>query len=121
MDHGQRQNLITPETRTSLLGNRIVLIAPKESTVRIRVEDGFDLAAALEGGRLAMGNVDAVPARSPRRSLRTAAAGTPDALQLRGAEVLYVGDGPTRCRSSAPRSRAPAASCSITTAASSTA
>jgi len=62
MDYGQRQNLIRPETRTSLLGNRLVLIAPKESTVRIKIESGFDLAAALKGGRLAIGNVDAVPA-----------------------------------------------------------
>ncbi|MCL2430810.1 MAG: molybdate ABC transporter substrate-binding protein, partial [Alphaproteobacteria bacterium] len=62
MDYGQRNNLIKPETRTNLLGNRIVLIAPQSSTVSIRVENGFDLAAALDGGRLAMGNVDAVPA-----------------------------------------------------------
>jgi molybdate transport system substrate-binding protein len=62
MDYGQQKNLIKPETRANLLGNRIVLIAPKSSTVSIKVEKGFDLAAALEGGRLAMGNVDAVPA-----------------------------------------------------------
>jgi molybdate transport system substrate-binding protein len=62
MDYGQQKNLIKPETRANLLGNRIVLIAPKNSTVSIKVERGFDLAAALDGGRLAMGNVDAVPA-----------------------------------------------------------
>jgi molybdate transport system substrate-binding protein len=62
MDYGQQKNLIKPETRVNLLGNRIVLIAPKDSTVNIKVEKGFDLAAALHGGRLAMGNVDAVPA-----------------------------------------------------------
>ncbi len=62
MDYGQQKNLIKPETRANLLGNRIVLIAPKDSTASIKVEKGFDLAAALKGGRLAMGNVDAVPA-----------------------------------------------------------
>jgi molybdate transport system substrate-binding protein len=62
MDYGQQKNLIKPETRANLLGNRIVLIAPKDSTLSIKVEQGFDLAGALKGGRLAMGNVDAVPA-----------------------------------------------------------
>jgi molybdate transport system substrate-binding protein len=62
MDYGQQKNLIKPESRSNLLGNRIVLIAPKDSTASIKVEKGFDLAAALKGGRLAMGNVDAVPA-----------------------------------------------------------
>jgi molybdate transport system substrate-binding protein len=62
MDYGQQKNLIKPETRTNLLGNRIVLVAPKDSTVSLNVAPGFDLAAALKGGRLAMGSVDAVPA-----------------------------------------------------------
>jgi len=62
MDYGERHKLIRPETRVNLLGNRIVLVAPKDSTVAIKVENGFDLGAALAGGRLAMGNVDAVPA-----------------------------------------------------------
>jgi len=62
MDYGQRKNLIKPETRSNLLANRIVLIAPKDSTVSVNIAPGFDLAGALKGGRLAMGNVDAVPA-----------------------------------------------------------
>jgi molybdate transport system substrate-binding protein len=62
MDYGQQKNLIKPETRANLLGNRIVLIAPKDSTLSIKVEQGFDLAAALKGGRLAMGSVNSVPA-----------------------------------------------------------
>ena len=39
-----------------------MLIAPKDSTDTVKVEKGLDLAAALRGGRLAMGSVDAVPA-----------------------------------------------------------
>src|SRR5215468_8826435 len=62
MDYGQQKNLIKSDTRTNLLGNRIVLIAPKDSIVKIDIRPGIDLAAALKGGRLAMGNVDAVPA-----------------------------------------------------------
>jgi molybdate transport system substrate-binding protein len=62
MDYGQQKDLIKPQTRANLLGNRIVLIAPKDSTENITIAPGFDLAAALKGGRLAMGNVDAVPA-----------------------------------------------------------
>jgi molybdate transport system substrate-binding protein len=62
MDYGQQKNLIKPDTRGNLLGNRIVLIAPKDSAVSLKVEQGFELASALKGGRLAMGNVDAVPA-----------------------------------------------------------
>jgi molybdate transport system substrate-binding protein len=62
MDYLQGKNLIKPETRVDLLANRIVLIAPKDAAALIDVKPGFDLAKALGGGRLAMGNVDAVPA-----------------------------------------------------------
>jgi ABC-type molybdate transport system substrate-binding protein len=37
MDYGQQKNLIKPDTRTNLLGNRIVLIAPKGSTVKVDI------------------------------------------------------------------------------------
>jgi molybdate transport system substrate-binding protein len=62
MDYGQQKGLIKSDTRTNLLGNRIVLVAPKNSTVSVDIRPGFDLATALKGGRLAMGSVDAVPA-----------------------------------------------------------
>lgn len=62
MDTAQKAGLIKPETRVDLLGNAIVLVAPKDSTVAVDVGPGFDLAKALNGGRLAMGNFDAVPA-----------------------------------------------------------
>jgi molybdate transport system substrate-binding protein len=62
MDYGQQKGLIKPDTRSNLLGNRLVLIAPKDSNVAANIRPGFDLAALLKGGRLAMGNVDAVPA-----------------------------------------------------------
>jgi molybdate transport system substrate-binding protein len=62
MDYGQQKNVIKPDTRSNLLGNRIVLIAAKGANVTADIKPGFDLAAALKGGRLVMGNVTAVPA-----------------------------------------------------------
>jgi molybdate transport system substrate-binding protein len=62
MDYGQQKGLIKPDTRSNLLGNRLVLVAPKDSNISASIQPGFDLAALLKGGRLAMGNVDAVPA-----------------------------------------------------------
>lgn len=62
MDYLAKKDLIQPGTRVSLLANSIVLIAPKESKAEVRMGPGLDLTAALGSGRLAMGNVDAVPA-----------------------------------------------------------
>lgn len=56
------KNLIKTDTETKLLGNQIVLVAPVDSTVTTIVAPNFDLAGLLGGGRLAMANVDAVPA-----------------------------------------------------------
>jgi molybdate transport system substrate-binding protein len=62
MDYAQGKGLIRTDTRVNLLGNRIVLIAPAESKVVLAIAPGFELPAALGGGRLAMANVEAVPA-----------------------------------------------------------
>jgi molybdate transport system substrate-binding protein len=62
MDYGQQKNLIKPDTRINLLGNRLVLIAPKDASLNINIQPSFDLAAALKRGRLSMANVEAVPA-----------------------------------------------------------
>ena len=62
MDYVANRKLIKVETRTSLLNNRIVLIAPQDSKVAVTLAPGVDIRAALAGGRLAMANVDAVPA-----------------------------------------------------------
>jgi molybdate transport system substrate-binding protein len=62
MDYVEKKNLIKPETRSNLLGNRIVLIAPKGKAQPIDIKPGFDLAKVLGEGRLAMANVDTVPA-----------------------------------------------------------
>ena len=62
MDYVANKNLIRPETRSNLLGNRIVLIAPRDRATAVDIKPGFDLAKVLGDGRLAMANVDAVPA-----------------------------------------------------------
>src|SRR5215475_15646347 len=62
MDYAAQKNLIKPEMRSNLLGNRIVLIAPKDTAQSVDIKPGFDLAKVLGDGRLSMANVDSVPA-----------------------------------------------------------
>jgi molybdate transport system substrate-binding protein len=56
------RNLIKADTETQLLGNGIVLVAPADSEVKATIAVNFDLAGLLGDGRLAMGDVKAVPA-----------------------------------------------------------
>jgi molybdate transport system substrate-binding protein len=63
MDYVAARNLIRPDTRRTLLGNRIVLVVPKGSPATIAIGPGMDLAGFLgPDGHLAMANTDAVPA-----------------------------------------------------------
>ena len=62
MDYLQRHDLIQPGTRKSLLGNRLVIVAPAHSDLKLDIKPGFDLAGALNGGHLAMADPDSVPA-----------------------------------------------------------
>lgn len=61
MDYAQARNLIAPDSRHDLLGNRLALIAPKDSAVSLAIAPGFALGKALGGGRLATGDPDYVP------------------------------------------------------------
>ncbi len=56
------KSLSKKDTETKLLGNRIVLIAPADSSLATHIAPNFDLTGLLGDGRLAMANVDAVPA-----------------------------------------------------------
>jgi molybdate transport system substrate-binding protein len=56
------KNLIKTGTEVNLLGNRIVLVAPEDSIVSVTIAPNFDLAGAIGDGRLAMGDIKAVPA-----------------------------------------------------------
>lgn len=62
MDDLDRRGLLAKGSRVNLLGNRLVLVAPADSTARVALRPGVDLRAALNGGRLAMADPDAVPA-----------------------------------------------------------
>jgi molybdate transport system substrate-binding protein len=62
MDYLAQKGLIKPDTRSNLLGNRLVLIAPKDKSPPLEVTRGFDLAGRIGNGRLAVANLDAVPA-----------------------------------------------------------
>lgn len=62
MDTLEEEGLIAPDTRFDLLGNAIVLIAHGQEAAPVEVGPDLDLAAMLDGGRLAMALVEAVPA-----------------------------------------------------------
>lgn len=54
--------LIADGSVVKLLGNQIVLVAPADSKAEAKIAKGFDLAGLLGDGKLAMGDVKAVPA-----------------------------------------------------------
>jgi len=62
MDYVAEHKLIKPETRFNLLGNKLVLIAPADSSINLTVAPNFPLAHALGNDRLAMADPAAVPA-----------------------------------------------------------
>ncbi len=61
MNYLQARHLIQDATRHDIVGNRLVLIAPADSTVQLKIGPNFALAAALGQGRLATGDPAAVP------------------------------------------------------------
>lgn len=56
------KNLIKVDTEIQLLGNQIVLVVPKDSTATTEIAPNFDLGAVVGDGKLAMANVNSVPA-----------------------------------------------------------
>jgi molybdate transport system substrate-binding protein len=62
MNYLQERKLIKSDTRSDLLGNRLVLIAPKDSKVTLKLAKGAPLLATLgANGRLSTGDPDSVP------------------------------------------------------------
>jgi molybdate transport system substrate-binding protein len=62
MDYVAGKKLIRDDTRVNLLGNRLVLIAPKDSKIdNVTIGQGFDLAKLAGDGRITTGDVRAVP------------------------------------------------------------
>jgi molybdate transport system substrate-binding protein len=63
MDYAIARKDINEATRVNLLGNSIVLIAPNDSKIdNVAIGQGFDLAKLAGFGKIATGDVQAVPA-----------------------------------------------------------
>jgi len=62
MDTLEQHQRLVPGSRHPLLANRLVLIAPSDSAVRVKLGMHAPLVAALGGGRLAVADPDSVPA-----------------------------------------------------------
>lgn len=72
MGYLAKRDLVQVASRRDLLGNHLVLIAPKTSAVTLSITPAFPLAAALGNGRLALADPEAVPAgRYARAALTT--------------------------------------------------
>jgi molybdate transport system substrate-binding protein len=62
MDYAIGKKTINESSRVNLLGNSIVLIAPKDSKIdNVAIGPGFDLAKLAGDGKIATGDVKAVP------------------------------------------------------------
>src|ERR1700722_6199266 len=62
MDYATAKKTINEPTRVNLLGNSIVLIAPRYSKIdNVTIGQGFDLAKLAGDGKIATGDVKAVP------------------------------------------------------------
>ncbi len=88
MDYAVQKKLIKSGTRTNLLGNRLVLIAPNDSKIgEVAIGPGFDLAKLAGDGRIATGDVKAVPAgKYAKAALETLGAWTAAEPKLAMAE-----------------------------------
>jgi molybdate transport system substrate-binding protein len=93
MDWLDARRQLRAGTRTRLLGNRLVLIAPATAAgPALRIAPGFALAGSLgEGGRLALGDVAAVPAgRYAKAALESLGVWTSVASRLAQTENVRV-------------------------------
>ena len=62
MDYAASKKTINEPSRVNLLGNSIVLIAPKDSKIdNVTIAQGFDLAKLAGDGKIATGDVKSVP------------------------------------------------------------
>jgi molybdate transport system substrate-binding protein len=91
MDDLDHKGLVAHATRRNLLGNHLVLIAPADSSIRLKIAPHFNLLAALNGGRLALADPDSVPAgKYGRQALTTLGVWNGVADRLAPAENVRV-------------------------------
>jgi molybdate transport system substrate-binding protein len=61
MDYLDKMQQLAPGSRHDLLANELVLIAPADSTAKIKITDGRALLAAIGDARVSTGDPDSVP------------------------------------------------------------
>lgn len=71
MDYLQARQLLKNDSRRDVVGNALVLIAPVDSEVQLKIAPGFPLDKALGDGRLATGDPDTVPVGKYARAALT--------------------------------------------------
>lgn len=90
MDYLQEKKLIDAASRHILLGNTLVLVAPKDSAVALPIVKDFPIVQALgPNGKLAMASVDSVPAGKYGKAALTTL-GVWDAVSPRVAQAENV-------------------------------
>lgn len=62
MDEVEKAGLVVADTRADILGNTLVLVGHGADAAPVAIDATLDLPALLDGGKLAMALVDAVPA-----------------------------------------------------------
>jgi len=72
MDYLQKKGLIAAGSRKDLLGNRLVLVSGPQAKPAPKIAPHFDLAGALENGRLALADPNSVPAGKYAKAALTA-------------------------------------------------
>jgi len=77
MDYAIAKKTINEPTRVNLLGNSIVLIAPKDSKIdSVAIGPSFDLAKFIGDGKIATADVKSVrSANTPRRRWKNSGLG----------------------------------------------
>jgi molybdate transport system substrate-binding protein len=102
MDYAIQHKLVRPDTRVNLLGNRLVLIAPKASKLdHVAISKGFDIAKLAGDQRIAVADTTAVPAgryaKAALTSLGAWPAAEPKLAQAENvrAALAYVARGET--------------------------
>jgi molybdate transport system substrate-binding protein len=102
MDFLAAKNLVVPGTRTDLLGNRLVLIAPDDSKLgKVEIVQGFNIAKLAGDNRIAVADTKSVPAglyaKAALQSLGVWAIAEPRLAQAENvrATLAYVARGET--------------------------
>ncbi|NNP71027.1 molybdate ABC transporter substrate-binding protein [Acinetobacter sp. Ac_5812] len=60
MDYLQNKQLVAPTDRINLLGNRLVVITPKERPIKLKMDKSFDPTQVIQG-KLCTGDTKSVP------------------------------------------------------------